>query len=151
MVLSWVDSVNPGADKRYRGPALIECTLVGCTIDSASQATQDGEADRAQFVRKLGGVRQACRTGMATADDGNGGRRKTGGIAQDIQQARWIGQIEKSARIGGIIERQKASLLTAREPSEGAFARGVPVWVCVQQCLCAWGAYDGAKDLSGLV
>jgi hypothetical protein len=105
MVLGWVDSVNPGADKRNRGSALIECTLVGCTIDSASKATQDRQADRAQFIRKLGGVRQARRTGMATADDGKGWRAQASGIAQDIEQARWIGQIEQSAGIGGVIER----------------------------------------------
>ena len=38
MVLGWVDAVDPGTDKRNGGSALIECTLVGCTIDSAGQA-----------------------------------------------------------------------------------------------------------------
>jgi hypothetical protein len=72
---------------------------------------------------------------MATADDGKGWRAKASGIAQDTEQVRWIGQIEQSAWIGGIIQRQEASLLTACEPSKGAFARGVSVWVCREQCL----------------
>ncbi|CAM4014941.1 hypothetical protein KEGY108214_17460 [Kerstersia gyiorum] len=115
-----VDDIRAAAQDGHRGRGergrAVQCASMRGSIYAACQPADDHPAGAGERACEGIGVLFACRGGVASADNGDGGSRQHLRVAFKVEQQRWVGQLAQGVGVAGVMQRQGMALCAAAQP-----------------------------------